>query len=59
VVPRIYLMTLSLAYPGEKNTNRTFWLYTGVRNKGKLNVVADSVSTTEFYTGTNMDCLLR
>lgn len=50
--PRIFLITLSLAYPGDKNTDRTFWLYAGVRNKGKLNVVADGVSTTEFYTGT-------
>lgn len=51
--PRIYSITLSLAYPNEKNINRSFWLYAGVRNKGKLNVVADGVSTTEFYTGTD------
>jgi signal peptidase I len=50
--PRIYLTTLSLGYPGDKNTNRTVWLYVGVRNKGKLNVIADSINTTEFYTGT-------
>ncbi|HEY2963779.1 MAG TPA: hypothetical protein VGJ37_15275 [Pyrinomonadaceae bacterium] len=50
--PRIYLITLSLSYPGDKNTNRTFELYVGVRNKGKLNVVADAATTTEFYTGT-------
>lgn len=49
--PRIYLVTVSLAYPGDKNINRTFWLYVGVRNKGKLTVVTDAVSTTEFYTG--------
>jgi hypothetical protein len=50
--PRIYLITISFASPGEKNINRTFWLYVGVRNKGKLNVVTDSDSTTEFFTGT-------
>lgn len=50
--PRIYLITLSFASPGEKNINRTFWLYVGVRNKGKLSVVTDTTSTTEFYTGT-------
>jgi hypothetical protein len=52
--PRIYLVTVSLAYPGsnEKNINRTFWLYVGVKNKGKLAVVNDPASTTEFFTGT-------
>lgn len=50
--PRIYLITLSLSYPGDKNTLRTFELYVGVRNKGKLNIVSDAASTTEFYTGT-------
>lgn len=50
--PRIYLITISFASQGEKNINRTFWLYVGVRNKGKLTVVQDSTSTTEFYTGT-------
>jgi hypothetical protein len=50
--PRIYLVTVSFAVPGDKNINRTFWLYVGVRNKGKLNVLTDSDSTTEFYTGT-------
>lgn len=50
--PRIYLITLSLSYPGDKNTSRTFELYVGVRNKGKLNIVSDAASTTEFYTGT-------
>ena len=53
IEPRIYLITLSLAFPGEKNTNRTFLFHAGVKNKGKLNVVADGVSTTEFYTGTD------
>jgi hypothetical protein len=52
VEPRIYLITLAFAYPGDKNVNRTFWLYSGVRNKGKLSVVTDDVNTTEFYTGT-------
>jgi len=51
VEPRIHLITMSLAYPGDKNVNRTFWLYVGVRNKGKLNVVTDEVSMAEFYTG--------
>ena len=51
--PRIYLITISFSSPGEKNINRTFWLYAGVRNKGKLSVVTDSDSTTEFYTGTD------
>lgn len=51
--PRIYLITLSLSYPGDKNTSRTFELYVGVRNKGKLNIVSDAASTTEFYTGTS------
>jgi len=51
--PRIYLITLSLGYPGEKNTDSIFWFYAGVRNKGKLNVVTDSVSTTELFTGIN------
>ncbi|MEN3330534.1 MAG: hypothetical protein V7638_5341, partial [Acidobacteriota bacterium] len=50
--PRIYLITISFASPGDKNINRTFWLYAGVRNKGKLSIVTDSTSTTEFYTGT-------
>jgi len=50
--PRIYLITLILSYPGDKNTSRTFELYVGVRNKGKLNIVSDAASTTEFYTGT-------
>jgi hypothetical protein len=50
--PRIYLITLSFAVPGDKNINRTFWLYVGVRNKGKLSVVTDTTGTTEFYTGT-------
>jgi hypothetical protein len=51
--PRIYLVTISFGSgaPGEKIINRTFWLYIGVRNKGKLNVVSDGVTTTEFYTG--------
>lgn len=52
VEPRIYLITMAFAYPGDKNISRTFWLYSGVRNKGKLSVVTDDVSTTEFYTGT-------
>jgi hypothetical protein len=51
--PRIYLITIFFASPNEKNVSRTFWLYVGVRNKGKLSVVNDSASTTEFYTGTN------
>jgi|GEM_PF-1232840 len=50
--PRIYLITVSFASPNEKNINRTFWLYVGVRSKGKLSVVTDSDSTTEFFTGT-------
>jgi len=49
--PRIYLITLVLSYPGDKNTSRTFELYVGVRNKGKLNIVSDAATTTEFYTG--------
>ncbi|HKV37379.1 MAG TPA: hypothetical protein VJP89_23755 [Pyrinomonadaceae bacterium] len=52
VEPRIYLITVAFAYPGDKNIGRTFWLYSGVRNKGKLSVVTDDVNTTEFYTGT-------
>jgi hypothetical protein len=51
IEPRIYLMTVFLAYPDDKNISRTFWLYVGVRNKGKLNVVTDGIATTEFYTG--------
>ena len=50
--PRIYLITVSFGSPNEKNINRTFWLYVGVRNKGKLSVVTDSDSTIEFFTGT-------
>ena len=50
--PRIYLVTVSLAYPNDKTVNRTFWLYVGVRNKGKLAVVNDPSATTEFFTGT-------
>jgi len=49
--PRIYLVPLTFSYPDEKNTNRIFWLYVGVRNKGKLGVVADQVGTNEFLTG--------
>src|SRR5689334_5303440 len=53
--PRIYLVAISFAFGDHKNIRRTFWLYAGVRNKGKLSVVTDSTSTTEFYTGsTNM-----
>lgn len=53
VEPRIYLITIVFAYPGNDNNFRTnFWLYLGVRNKGKLSVVTDDVTTTEFYTGT-------
>lgn len=50
--PRIHLITLSFSYPNKENTNRTFWLYAGVRNKGKLGVVADGVGAAEFFTGT-------
>ena len=49
--PRIYLVTISFGSPNEKIINRTFWLYVGVRNKGKLGVVSDGITTTEFYTG--------
>jgi hypothetical protein len=49
--PRIYLVTISFGSPNEKMINRTFWLYVGVRNKGKLGVVSDGVNTAEFYTG--------
>lgn len=49
--PRIYLVTISFGSPNEKNINRTFWLYVGVRNKGKLGIVSDGITTTEFYTG--------
>jgi hypothetical protein len=54
VEPRIYLITIVFTYPEKENTSlRTnFWLYLGVRNKGKLSVVTDDVTTTEFYTGT-------
>ena len=51
--PRIYLVTVTLAYPNDKSINRTFWLYVGVRNKGKLTGVNDPSTTTEFFTGTN------
>ena len=57
--PRIYLITLAFAFPGDKNINRTFWLYVGVRNKGKLSVVADTTNTTEFYTGTTNNYQLQ
>jgi hypothetical protein len=50
--PRIHLITLSFSYPNKENTNRTFWLYAGVRNKGKLGVAADGVGAAEFFTGT-------
>lgn len=50
--PRVYAVTLTLAYPGDKNATRTFDLFVGVRNKGKLNAVADDTNTVEFYTGT-------
>jgi hypothetical protein len=50
--PRIYLITVSFASPGEKNINRTFWLYAGVRNKGKLTVVTDTDNAIQFFTGT-------
>jgi hypothetical protein len=49
--PRIYLITIALGSPNEKIINRTFWLYVGVRNKGKLGVVSDGVNAAEFYTG--------
>lgn len=53
VEPRIYLITIVFAYPGNDASLRTnFWLYLGVRSKGKLSVVTDDVSTTELYTGT-------
>ncbi len=57
--PRIYLITLAFAFPGDKNINRTFWLYVGVRNKGKLSVVTDTTNTTEFYTGTTNNYQLQ
>jgi hypothetical protein len=50
--PRIYLITMTFAFSDHKNINRTFWLYVGVRSKGKLVVDTDNTSTTEFYTGT-------
>lgn len=49
--PRIYVITVKFKYPGDKNISRTFDLYVGVRNKGKLNVVPDTASTAEFLTG--------
>jgi hypothetical protein len=53
VEPRIYLITIVFAYPDkDSNLRSNFWLYLGVRNKGKLSVVTDEVTTTEFYTGT-------
>lgn len=53
VEPRIYLITIVFSDPGKNDNLRTnFWLYLGVRNKGKLSVVTDDVTTTEFYTGT-------
>jgi hypothetical protein len=50
--PRIHRITLSFSYPNKENTNRTFWLYVGVRNKGKLGIAADGVGAVEFFTGT-------
>ena len=51
--PRIYLMSIVFAHPGSDEVSRSnFWLYLGVRNNGKLSVVTDDVTTTEFYTGT-------
>lgn len=53
VDPRIYLITIVFTNSGNENTYRTnFWLYLGVRNKGKLSVVTDDANTTELYTGT-------
>ena len=52
IEPRIYLITISFAVPGEKNISRMFWLYVGVRSNGKLSIVSDSENPTEFYTGT-------
>lgn len=49
--PRIYLITLVLSYPGDKNTNQSFDLYVGVRSKGKLNIVSDAGSITQLYSG--------
>lgn len=50
--PKRYPITIVFGHPGEKNDNRTFLLFVGVRNKGKLSVVDDGLSITEFYTGT-------
>jgi hypothetical protein len=49
--PRIYPITISFAYPGDKNASRSFLFHVGVRNKGKLSIVMDAANTTEFYTG--------
>ena len=53
VEPRIYPITIVFGYPGNDNSFRTnFLLNPGVRNKGKLSVVTDDITMTEFYTGT-------
>jgi hypothetical protein len=57
--PRIYLITVTLRYPGENNITRTFDLYVGVRNKGKLSVIAETTTPAEFYTGTANDYELQ
>lgn len=49
--PKKYTVAIVFKYPGELPVRHSFPLSVGVRNKGKLNVLTDSVNTLQFYTG--------
>jgi hypothetical protein len=52
VDPRRYPIAVSFSYPDQKNDSRCFDLPVSVRNNGKLSVISDGPTTTEFFTGT-------
>jgi len=49
--PKIYLITLTFSFPGERNIIRQPSLYVGVRSNGRLDVVPDQGETAELLTG--------
>lgn len=51
VEPKKYTVAIVFKYPGQLPVRHSFPLSVGVRNKGKLNVLTDSVNALQFYTG--------
>ena len=51
VEPKKYSVTIVFKYPGQLPVRHSFPLSIGVRNKGKLNVLTDSLNELQFYTG--------